>query len=407
MLLLLLLTAWAAEPRPIHWDCYLPDGAASCDDLAARLLSGAFRVGDAPDAISTRIRSRNQVEGVQSWDIYEIDIAVPEGTSQHTLLRVHTGVDSDIAEQRLHDHLLASLAVTQELQAVSTGEDGSVTVTWGPASVEEGEDKPPKKEQRWYLAPSIWGDGNYAAANVSVTVGGDLYFNYSTPSWRLKLGGGGSLDYQKVKYGSIDDVYQATWIGGWLTAVRTLKNRWSMALLSNVDRSTGASNLDLSTSTALGVEYNIHPFQTGSNEGNFTLRYKIGLQYDNFQQRNILGDLDALYPEHSLDARVSWHFDPADISLSVGSTMNLLRPEFSSVDGWLSADLRLSPVVTLSPWLYTSFQNAQISQPRVEGGGTLDELRAAGMWNQFELSGGLSFGFVLGNAQLEQTDQRW
>lgn len=407
MVPLLFGLAHAAEPTPVHWDCYLPEARADCADLAERLFSGAFRSSDGEGAVTVNLRARNRVDGNQEWDHYTLEVLSPDGSTQHVEFEIHTAIDWDLANQRVYDRMLATLATTGELTSVVVDDDGTIAVTWSQGAAEAEEEEAERKVSPWYFAPNVSGSLSYASTSTDISGGGGFTLNYSDPLWRFKLHGSGYYSYQSVNYGSIHDVYTSTSLNASSTVVRTLKKRWSMALQPGIQRATGASNLELATTTSLGVEYNLVPFQTGTNNGNFVLQYRVGLEYDRFSTANILGDKTALFPWHDLSLSVGWHFQAVDIDASVSGSMNMARPEFSSVFGYLGTTLRLTPTISVSPWVYASFQNAQISQPQSVDQGTLDELRAAGMWSQFGVDGGLSFGFVLGNAQLYQNDQRW
>jgi len=121
----------------------------------------------------------------------------------------------------------------------------------------------------------------------------------TTDTWKLEFEADGSFrrDERELSDGStvVDD--RTNWRSNFLL-VYTLAERWSLGMLGGVAAST-SRNQAFGADAAAAVEYSFLPYVEAPRRS-LTARYDLQLQYFDWEEETIFGEVDEIRPRHQL-----------------------------------------------------------------------------------------------------------
>lgn len=356
--------ARASAEEPPRVDCYLPADAVACSQLE-RCLGGVVEIG------VLRVRARAQSHCID----YVVEHAA---NSDHEC--IDRSVPSDIAMSRVA-HLARRVLRQNEATANSHGPG-------------------------WYLEPSASAYYFAASGFALSTLSGQLTLNHSTPAFRVRVQG--KLRHRHYSLPNGEDRIRATFLDGSASAMsmHTVHRHLGLGVVAEAV-SLPYQNELLVLSTGPGLEWTLHDF-LNVNDTNVAIRYELRGQHYALRSPNG-GDLDSFWvARHLGTAAFRWHGDTVDVELAAVAGANALALRFWDVTLYSTVALRivsgLRVSITFNAILRGDVQHAAADPSTLPSG---YGLVGGGDFGSTTIETSLSLSYVLGDAELHASDQRW
>jgi len=278
------------------------------------------------------------------------------------------GVNPTSAIQQINTVIQNGILSYGKLVTEATVKDKKVIAVFGDPA--EDDSKPDAKpEGRWVLKPGLAMDFKKQKDLPSTGfAAGHINFNYSGDRDRIVIGAGGGYNRFQTTIPTLSGP-QAFGVstysgggGGMIVTGLDKKNHWNFGSTFGADV-IPIQNLKAEVKTAIGLEYNIHPYL---KEDSKTLAFgcTIGPSYHAFSVPNVMDKKQFLALEQNCNIAASLLLDKkrgTTVSAKVGQTWIVNAPEYVGVEGTVSANIRLTDRVSLMPSAKLSWKTKEIT----------------------------------------------
>ena len=418
-----LVSARAEARIRFKWDCYLPGANVDCAVIESSLVSKvpflSSTTSDKDANVVITLTSVPTEDGTRF--VFDFEGKPVEGyvTAVHSSDKIPSTVGASAALVRIMTQLERGLGEFMDQKIASEAKDGKLDIQlMDPTTTPyQGRRQP---SVRWYFAPSV---STYLSDVVGVGINAwgsaAMSFNYSLARWRVQQSIGASYNRQSQPVPGTDQTATVDFAGAWTTDVvsrdLTRDHRWIAGLLFGAEKNPQA-NYDFRANASLGLEFDLVPRQT-VNQQNLGMRCAVGPELHHYDALNVEGLSRQLVAREFCDLFVSWHFEPVDVSASLGENMVLKDIQYRSFSGAVSATFRLTDSFLISPWVSVQQINQAINEaqsdntvytdPKAEIEASMKAAIQRGYTAPFGLQSGLSLKYVFGNGSLSSEDQRW
>ena len=154
----------------------------------------------------------------------------------------------------------------------------------------------------WVFRARLNGFFNGEESQNFYNLQGSFSANRTTKDWVFQVSLKNSYNESNFEYENttITDITRSQNI--WIKALMSIDEHWSAGTWLYVYSST-YSNIDLSGTSAFGVEYNVFPYSDFSSK-KFTFQYKISPRYNNYHEQTIYFKNDELLFEQEFQAKL-------------------------------------------------------------------------------------------------------
>jgi hypothetical protein len=423
-LAMMTISTSARAALKIKWDCYLPGTNVNCALLESSLTSKVPFLSPVPDARGADVVVTVTSLPAENATRFKFDfVGRPRdgyASSVHTTDKVPSSIDKTTTLVRVMTKLERGLAEFMDQKETSEATRGKLALVLTDPTDAPFTGRPEQTSKSWYVAPSI---GSYlsdvAGVGVNTWASASITFNVSHRGWRLQQGIGASYTQQSQPVAGTNETASVEFAGAWTNNVLsydlTRDHRLSVALLLAAEKNPQA-NYRMRGNGSVGLEYDLVPRQT-SNQKNFGFHCAVGPEFHRYDATNLEG-LDAqIVSREFCDVFFSWHFDPVDLSASVGENVVLKSLDYTSFSAGVGATWRVTDNLIVAPWV--SLQeivkaineaqptNVSYTDPKQEVEASMRAAIEQGYTAPFGIQSGLSLKYIFGNGSLASEDQRW
>lgn len=139
-------------------------------------------------------------------------------------------------------------------------------------------------------------------------------------------------------------------------------SRWTVGLLASAEKNPQA-NYAVRGNASVGAEFDLVPLQT-VNQKNFGFRCAVGPEFQRYHATNVEGMDQQLVGRQFCDVFLSWHFQPTDVTGSLGETTILETIDYRVFSASASVTWRLTDNLLVAPWVYVQQTNQAINEPQ-------------------------------------------
>jgi hypothetical protein len=395
-----------------HFDCY-----DIRESLKMTLVNGDKLVSAQDESnISLKIRTREVDEAAVKMILVEQSYQI-KGDTTPILIEIKKYRESDFNVSTVTDlanHIAVHLAKLRGVVSIKSEDEGVVVVF---AKDKTSSSSTGGEEKDWYLEPSGYFAGrNSVGESSTMQVGASGTYVKSQAKSKFILGAFGSFYNQRIQFenGEVEN-YQELGLGASTFYIRSLKNnRWSVALFTNVYSNPVRDNVDFKQQVRVGVEYNLVPFITKSEDRVFVVRYSVGPDYYNFHQVNINDQMNVWLLKHGITLASTiilnkYNHDNLPLSVSFeltgDSEVNSFR--YAALSASVEVNYNITDRISLSPSYSFTFADAYVNQPKSEIGGVIGGVKNAGQFASVKHSFFITLNFAFGSPGLKNKDTRW
>jgi hypothetical protein len=397
-----------------HFDCF-----EIRETLKLKLLNGDKLVTAASESnINLKIRTR-EVEDGTIPTIFVEQYFQRSSESTPFLFEIKEYRESDFnatTTMDLVNHLVVQLV---RLRGVTTLEqtDKGVVVTFGKSDDSgSGQSQNPDIKD-WYLQPSgslNWNNSLGESSSTEVYVGGE--YVKAKEKNKLILRVHSSYVRQLIEFsdGKTDE-YEEVGLGLSTFYVRTLKNnKWSVAIFTNTSANPIRDNINLRQQVSVGVEYNMVPFITKTEERVFTVRYAIGPDYYRLKEVNFNDDKQVVLLKHGVEIGSKFILNkynknnlPLSVGFNFGAGSEVKGFRYAQLFGATNITYNITEGISLTPYYSINFSKGYVNQPKSQTGGVIGEVNNAGRFAQTQHTFFVTLAFSFGSRGLKNKDTRW
>jgi hypothetical protein len=413
------LFALALGAAPAHaaldvaWDCYLPNGQLSCDQLAQAFFSNrafARAPGDAADPgnaagpdTSIHVRAIDSADGTT----YSIDVHGKDGSSFSFADRIPHTFSSDAVLLRLVGDVQKSTAHLFTVDEPGTTDDGVLRLELRDPDAGPRQARKDDTQTGWYLAPSLSANANQSAV-TELSVRGGLEANWSHPAWRLHGYAWGNYRYVHLDDGTDDpeDTYQNLDLGTDWTVVRTVAGGFALGANGYVMHEP-QENYQLRGGTLIGAEWMYAPFLK-TDEANFGVRYEIGADHEEYVYETVRLKHSDNFMRHRVRVFGAWHFSRVDLNGGLTAQSLLTNLDYSSISANGGVTWRILDDLSLSFNGEVSYRNGLVNEPKdLSQLPPLAAFYGGSSYGDVTYWSWISLEYVFGNSLILRQDQRW
>ena len=227
------------------------------------------------------------------------------------------------------------------------------------------------------------------------------YFNSSLSASQVKETHKISLDVraryseQRYEYAGLKSTYILRLQSAYATYVHSVSDHWSAGGFAYTERSD-FSNYDLYQNVAAAVEYNVFPYKEAQTKS-FTMVYRAGFTYYDFQEETIFNKTTDRIPSHSLTMSASFTKDWGQFSSGVEVASFLNDFNRNHLFFWCNFDVRIFKGLSANSWMSYNVQRDQVNI-RLNGASE-DEvlLQQQELLTGFELNAHLGLSYRFGS----------
>lgn len=401
-------------------DCNTTDNYFNCfeirETLKLKLVGGDQLVSSLEESnVSLKIRTRMIDEAAISYISVEQYYQLKNETTpflieikKYRFSEVNISTTTDLV-----NHIAVHLARLRGITSLNENENG-VVVTFG---TENNSNSSSSDNKNWYLEPSASAAvDNLVGESSSIRVGVNGTFVRSTAKSKFILHGNASYFQQIIEFAEGQkDEYQELNTGLSTYYIRSLKNnRWSIALISYIHTNPVRDNIDYRQHLKLGVEYNLVPFVTKTEDMIFSIRYTLGPEYYDLKDVNNYDQENLLLIKHGVTIASRFILNkynkdnlPLSFSLGVGASTEITSFRYAGVHVNSSLSYNISERISLTPFYVFHFANAYANQPKSGLGGVINEVKNAGRFASSQHHFHVVLAFAFGSPGLKNQDTRW
>ncbi|NVO02774.1 MAG: hypothetical protein HXX09_08695 [Bacteroidetes bacterium] len=236
---------------------------------------------------------------------------------------------------------------------------------------ESANEKVQDKWKSWVYNLNISGYGNGQKNYTQLEFYSSASARKVTPDWKINFSG--SNFYHEAKYVYDDTTTIRTYRRSYSfshSTVKSLNKHWSAGYFYSVSNDT-YSNMELSNSLNLGIEYDVFPYEKSSSKL-ITFRYKIGADLNQYIDTTIYGKLNETLFSHSLGMGMNFitKWGSANTSLGYSNYLHDFSKNNLYING--NVNIRLFKGLSLNAYLYLSVIHDQLALPK--GGATFEDV---------------------------------
>jgi hypothetical protein len=341
-------------------------------------------------------------------------------TEVHTIDKIPSTVDSTTATVRILTKLERGLDDFMDQKIVAEVKGGTLDIqVIDPVNL-PFVGRPEQSSLKWYVAPILstyFSDVEGVGINASGSAG--VSFNYSERTWRVQQGLSANYSRQSQPVPGLNETASIQFVGGNASNVLSWSlpgaRRWSLGLLLSAEKNPQA-NYTFRANGSVGIEFDLVPRQT-VDQKNFGFRCAVGPEFQRYDATNVEGLDEQLIGRQFCDLFLNWHFEPLDLSGSLGETSILEDGAYRSFSATLGTVWRVTDNLTVSPWVILQQINKAINegQPATTvNPNQVQEIEASmlaavqeGYTAPLGIQAGLWIRYLFGNGSLSLEDQRW
>lgn len=424
VLFAILVTSAARADLKIKWDCYLPSSGVDCAVLESSVTSKIPFVkivsvrGDA-DVVATL--TSLPAENATRFKLDFVGKPVDGYTTEvHTQDKIPSTVDSTTATVRILTKVERGLDDFMDQKLVAEVKSGTLDIQLTDPANLPFAGRPEQSSVKWYVAPNLstyFSDVEGVGINASGSAG--VSFNYSERMWRAQQAFGANYSRQSQPVPGTNETASIEFEGGNAANVLSWSlpgaSRWSVGLLLSAEKNPQA-NYTFRANGSVGFEFDLVPRQT-VDQKNFGFRCAVGPEFERYDRTNVQGRNQQTVGREFCDVFLSWHFEPADVSGSLGETSLLEDVAYRSFSATFGTVWRVTDNFLVSPWVTLQQINKAINEgqptntvyedPRQEIEASMLAAVQQGYTAPFGIQAGLWIRYLFGNGSLSLEDQRW
>lgn len=409
----LMSSASALASFKVKFDCYLPGDTINCSELEKSLFGQFGYLAPAATAAEVelliQVRS-NPIAGAGTpaslGTAYVMNFLGAGELPQFTLIdRIPGQVSDDNRFVRLLSNIDKGMAPFLAVSAPAITVGGETTMVF-----EDPHEGPPTSTEssnsRFYFAPSL--SGNYSKTQIEVMSGrGSLATNWSSDVVRVQGNVNGSYSKIVLNLPGSEPISASVVSAGAQTIISySFAKHWSLAVIAAAGHEP-ASNQKKDMNAGVGVEWVMVPFMKTS-ERNFSVRYAVGAEYQEFVTKNLRDEDSVLFARHMIELYCFWHFTTFDVSVGAGASSPVNDMDYLKLYGSTQVTFRLTKSLTLGVNLSASRQKLMINQPGVQDtSNPIQSMISGGSYSDTSFSSIVTLSYLFGNSALNYQDQRW
>jgi hypothetical protein len=412
-----------AELR-IKWDCYLPGASVDCAVLESSLTSKIPFLRVVPTRDDADVVATVASVPAENGTRFKLDfVGKPvDGykTEVHLTDKIPSSIDGTTATVRIMTKLERGLDDFMDQKLVAEVKGGTLDIQVTDPVELPFVGRPEQSSLKWYVAPALstyFSDVEGVGINASGSAA--ISFNYSELEWRVQQGLSANYSRQSQPVPGTNETASIQFIGGNATNVLSWSlpraSRFSVGLLLSAEKNPQA-NYTFRANGSAGLEFDVIPRQT-VDQKNFGFRCAVGPEFQRYDATNIEGRQQQLIGRQFCDVFLSWHFEPADVTGSLGETSILEDAAYRSFSATLGTVWRVTDNFMVSPWVTLQQINQAINEgrptntvykdPRLEIEASMLAAVQEGYTAPFGIQAGLWMKYLFGNGSLALEDQRW